>query len=287
MSLLSPELSAFMAILKNGTVHGAARDIGLTQTGVTQRIRSLEQKVGATLFTRSRKGMRVTEEGKNLVIYCRKIIDIENETLASISGTEDTKELRIQIVGSSSIMRSRIIPSSIKITKKFNNILFTYKINDDLPAIQLLKTTECQFAVASSSTVPKELDSKKLEPEIYILVVPYAWKDRDTKEILKNERLIDFSYGDKTTEQFLKKHKLYNIIKKEGHYVNNIDATLAMVIRKNGYSILSKRLVEYYIRTKRLVQKMPASYVKRDISLSWYPRREMPKYFKTIIDSIN
>jgi LysR family transcriptional regulator, chromosome initiation inhibitor len=287
MSLLSPELTAFMAILKNGTVHGAARDIGLTQTGVTQRIRNLEKKVGATLFIRSRKGMKVTEEGKNLVIYCRKIIDIENETFSSISGQQNTKELRIQIVGSSSIMRSRIIPSSIKITKKFNNILFTYKINDDSPAIHLLKTTECQFAIASSSTVSKEMASKKLEPEMYILVVPYAWKDRETKEILKNERLIDFSYGDKTTEEFLRKYRLSNIVKKEGHYVNNVDATLAMVIRKNGYSILSKRIVEYYIEKKRLVQKMPDSYVKREISLAWYPRREMPKYFKTIVDSIN
>ena len=43
MSLLNHGLEAFLAIIRQGTVHGAAREIGLSQTGVTQRIRALER----------------------------------------------------------------------------------------------------------------------------------------------------------------------------------------------------------------------------------------------------
>ena len=109
MSLLSPELEAFVAIVKTSTVHGAGKEIGLTQTGITQRIRSLERKVGATLFTRSRKGMKLTEEGEALYIYCQKVLDIEGETLSMVHGASTKKNVRIQIAGSSSIMRSRVI----------------------------------------------------------------------------------------------------------------------------------------------------------------------------------
>ena len=63
MTLLSPNLIAFAAIVRQGTVHGAAQDLKITQTGVTQRIRVIERELGTTLFLRSRRGMTLTQEG--------------------------------------------------------------------------------------------------------------------------------------------------------------------------------------------------------------------------------
>ena len=71
MSLLHPQLLAFMAIVERKTVLASAKDLGLTQTGVTQRIKALEAHLNATLFTRSRKGMMLTEEGQSLLLYCQ------------------------------------------------------------------------------------------------------------------------------------------------------------------------------------------------------------------------
>ena len=58
MRLLNHNLQAFMAIVQQSTVHGAANKLGLTQTAVTQRIRSIERDLETTLFIRSRKGMK-------------------------------------------------------------------------------------------------------------------------------------------------------------------------------------------------------------------------------------
>ena len=52
MSLLSPPLEAFWAVVRKGTVQDASYILGITQTGVTQRIRSLEKQLKTTLFTR-------------------------------------------------------------------------------------------------------------------------------------------------------------------------------------------------------------------------------------------
>ena len=49
MSLLSAELEAFVAIVKTSTVHGAAKEIGLTQTGITQRIEGSRGRVELSL----------------------------------------------------------------------------------------------------------------------------------------------------------------------------------------------------------------------------------------------
>jgi LysR family transcriptional regulator, chromosome initiation inhibitor len=287
MSLLSPELEAFVAIVNKGTVHGAAKEVGLTQTGITQRIRSLERKIGNTLFTRSRKGMHLTQEGETLFVYCQKVMDIEGETLSLIQGQSSKKIVRIQIAGSSSIMRARIIPNTVKVLDQFKDLTFTYHITDDESPVRYLKSGECQFAVMSPLEVPNEMDAKKLEPEIYIMVGPYEWKNRNVEDILKNERLIDFNYGDKITLSFLKKYGLVHLTKKEGHYVNNTDALISLIIRGHGYSVLSKRFLEPYIKDKKLVQLMTGSFSKLDFALAWYPRHEMPKYFRKIIDLIN
>jgi len=287
MSLLSPELEAFVAVVKTSTVHGAAREIGLTQTGVTQRIRALEGKVRATLFTRSRKGMRLTEEGEALYLYCQKVLDIEGETLSQVVGNSTKKRVRIQIAGSSSIMRARIIPHTIKITDSFPELRFTYHFTDDESPIRYLKSGECQLAIMTPLEVANELDSKKLEPEIYIMVGPHSWKDRDIKDILKNERLVDFNYGDKVTLSFLKKYNLDHLANKDGHYVNNTDGLVSLLTMGYGYSVLSKRFIDPYIKSKQLAHLLPDKHSKMDFVLAWYPRKEMPKYFMKIIDHIN
>src|SRR3989338_2979815 len=95
MSLLAANLKAFMAIVQQGTVHGAAHDLHLTQTAVTQRIRVIEKELGTTLFLRSRKGMKLTQEGEALLRYCKGAEDLEGEVLSQMLGAGKEKPLYI------------------------------------------------------------------------------------------------------------------------------------------------------------------------------------------------
>ncbi|MEI6079774.1 MAG: LysR family transcriptional regulator [bacterium] len=287
MSLLLPELEAFIAVVNNSTVHGAAKEIGLTQTGVTQRIRALEKKVGVTLFTRSRKGMILTSEGKSLLRYCQRVQDIEGETLSSIHGMGKRQTVQVNIAGSSSIMRSRVIPSTLKTLSKFEDVTYNYYITDIESPLKNLKSGDVDFAVMPMYEVVNELDSKVLEPEIYLMVAPYSWRNRELKDIIQNERFVDFHMNDMFTLEYLKKYHLDNLAKKDGHYVNNTDALVSIIINERGYSVLSKKFVEPYIKRKELADVNDGKIIKIGFALAWYPRQEMPKYFKEIINIIN
>ncbi|MCX6111854.1 MAG: LysR family transcriptional regulator [Proteobacteria bacterium] len=287
MSLLLPELEAFISVVKHSTIHAAAKDIGLTQTGVTQRIRALEKKIGVTLFIRSRKGMTLTIEGKNLLRYCQRVQDIEGETLSLINGLGKEHIIQINIAGSSSIMRSRVIPNTSGILSTYKDLVFDYYITDIDSPLRKLKLGDVDFAVMPTYEVVNELDSKVLEPEIYIMIAPHAWKNRELKDILKNERFVDFNMNDKFTLEYLKKYHLDNFARKEGHHVNNTDALVSMVINEQGYSVLSKKFVEPYIKRKELIDINDGKVAKIGFALAWYPRHEMPKYFKEIIRVIN
>ena len=140
MKLLNPNLEAFLAIVQRQTVHGAAKDLGITQTAVTQRIRSLEGSLSTTLFSRSRRGMMLTYEGKTLLRYCQIARDLEGEVLADLTGSGEKSTLPICITGPTSIMRSRIIPKSIDVMSQFKGLLLSFNITDVETWIDDLKT---------------------------------------------------------------------------------------------------------------------------------------------------
>src|ERR1700733_12443264 len=131
MRLLDPQLEAFLAVVKNKTVHGAADDIHLTQTGITQRIRTLEKRLSTSLFVRSRRGMVLTKEGEALLRYCQQVEQLEGEALSSIAGTGTEKIVSISITGPTTIMHSRITPPCINVAKKFPRLLLKFDINDN------------------------------------------------------------------------------------------------------------------------------------------------------------
>src|SRR5581483_756600 len=117
IALLNPNLEAFMAVAKHKTVHAGARAIHISQTAMTQRIHSLEQKLKLTLFIRTRQGMQLTSEGEKLLRYCHVVSDFSDETLANMMNAGVEFIQRVKISGPSNIMISRVIPAGMKIMK--------------------------------------------------------------------------------------------------------------------------------------------------------------------------
>jgi len=286
MSLLHPGLEAFVAVIRHSTVHGAAKEINLTQTGVTQRIRTLERQLGTTLFTRSRKGMHPTPEGEALHRYCRNALDLEGQLLSFLHNKSEEATLRVNICGPSSIMRSRIIPTAVKVLDSFNNITFTFELNDNESALKQLKSGIAQLAVLERDEVVNELDSKLLRPVEYVLVGPLEWKHRELANIISSERIIDFNTADNATFQFLKKHGVFDKCIKERHLANNIDALASLVSAGRGYSVLTRQFAEPMFKAGTLVNLNKKWKMSMDFALAWYPRHEMPLYFEQLIKSM-
>lgn len=286
MSLLSPSLEAFWAVVQKGTVLEAAKMVNLTQTGVTQRIRSLEKQLGVTLFTRSRKGMRLTNEGESLLRYVQAARDLEGDTLAKLSGKKSAATIEVCISGTSTLMRSRVIPKASAVLKKHPQLRMRFDLTDAQSILGKLKTGFAQLAALPSNQVGLELDSKVMMAEKYILVGPSAWKRRSLNDILEKECIIDFDPQDTVTLDLLKKYKLNKKARIERHYANNIDALTSMIISGVGYSVLTSEFAAPFIKDGSLIILDKEMHLDDSVALAWYPRSEMPAYFKDLIDSI-
>ena len=62
------QLSCFLAVSEYLNFAQAAQALHVTHPAVSQQIKSLEKELGARLFERTTRSVRLTEEGK---VFCR------------------------------------------------------------------------------------------------------------------------------------------------------------------------------------------------------------------------
>ena len=286
MSLLGPQLDAFMAIVKHNTVHRAADTLYVTQTAVTQRIRSLEARLKTTLFIRTRKGMLLTEEGEALLRYCQNARALEHEALSQIHGAGSTSPIHLSITGPSSLMRSRIIPECVPVLKQYPHLFVEFDIDDIEKREQKLKQGTSQLAIVLQQSLRPEMQHKKLEPEEYILVCTSAWKKRTLDDILTHEHIVDFDPSDQGTFNYLKHYDLNQDIKNQRYYANRIEALAFMVANGIGYSVLTKDFAKPWLENGKLMTLNNDQTYRNQYYLSYYERKEMPPYLRELINVI-
>jgi LysR family transcriptional regulator, chromosome initiation inhibitor len=285
MKLLSPPIQAFFMTARLGTVHAAAHALNITQTAVTQRIKALEKRLSISLFVRSRKGMRLTSEGEALLRYCYSFQELEGEALNYVTKTGTETNVSICITGPSTIIRSRIIPNCSKIMKQYPNLLMQFNINDNEDRALSLRCGESQLAIIEQACLSEEMEYKKLSPEHYILVVPTQWKRRKLKEIVKNERIIDFDMQDKMTFNYLKKYHLFDIANKDRHFTNRTDTLALLISEEIGYGVLPFEFAKSYIANNQLASLNKDQTYSYSLVLAWFPRHQQPKYFSALINA--
>lgn len=82
---------SFLATIEAGSLTQAAENLGCTQSAVSHSIASLEAELGFPLITRSRGGVKLTEEGEKLLPAVRSLMasaESLEQTASSIRGLQ-------------------------------------------------------------------------------------------------------------------------------------------------------------------------------------------------------
>ncbi len=287
LSLLSPQLETFLAIAENKTVHAASKVLHLTQTAVSQRLQTLESKLDTSLFIRTRKGMTLTQEGEILLRYCSNIQELQGKTLSGIKSVGAEISVLVHIIGATSIMRTRVIPSCLSLINKFPKLNFYFNLSDADNSQLVLRNGSCQFAIIPLEEVMADMEHKVLHAEQYVMVCTPEWQARSLVDILSHEHIIDFDPSDQLTFNYLKQFDLFSHAQHERYFVNNTEMMAHMLMHGYGYGLLTKEFSQPYIDNNHLIVLNDHQEYLNHLALAWYSRPNMPEYLAKIIEKIN
>jgi DNA-binding transcriptional LysR family regulator len=100
---------AFLAVLREGSLSGAARALGTTQPTMGRQVAALEASLGAKLFARSRDGLSPTEAGMRLIPSAEAMAAAAEAAQRSASG-ESAEERGTVRITASDVMGSEVLP---------------------------------------------------------------------------------------------------------------------------------------------------------------------------------
>src|SRR5260370_23563203 len=81
-----PHLETFARAAELSSFTAAARELGMTQAAVSQRIQMLEQSLGVPLFARQAGHVLLTDAGRRLYEFAMRILELHREALKEIGG---------------------------------------------------------------------------------------------------------------------------------------------------------------------------------------------------------
>src|SRR5205809_7987100 len=96
MAFTIRQLQFFVAVAEQGTVSGAAQNLSISQSSVTEAIKELENDLGVELFERHPRGLNITHKGHQFLRHATKILADVSDARRAFEG-EATPGGRLQL----------------------------------------------------------------------------------------------------------------------------------------------------------------------------------------------
>ena len=105
-------LGAFLAVMRTGSLSGAARALGVAQPTVRRQIEKLEEVLGVVLFTRSPTGLVATETALATLPYAESMAGAADALVRSVSAPSGAEEGTVRVT-CSEVLGLEVLPAML------------------------------------------------------------------------------------------------------------------------------------------------------------------------------
>ncbi len=196
MQLSSRQLEAFVAVARTLNFTRAAERLNLTQSALSQRIRKLEEELGAALLVRAPGAVRLTDTGSRILRFCEAKESLEAEILADLS-TSRSGDLAgaIRVAGHLSMMRPVVLPALAALLRDHPKV-HCELINSELKNLPgMLKRGEADLVILDSELPWAAVEKYSLGTESYVAIESAVYATRA-------HVWLDINPDDQVTEKF-------------------------------------------------------------------------------------
>lgn len=265
-------LKVFYTVAELESVSKASLKLHISQPAVSQNIKTLESEIGFSLFVRTNKGVKLTNEAIEIFNYCKTIfrhVDLLNQTLQDLS----TLEAGILNIGASDTICKYYL---IDILKEFEELYpkIRYRVTNCTTneSLKLLREHDVDVAFVHTPIPNDNFNYQNCLELNDVFVCAYNFDDSKIKhlsDLTKYRTLLleESSHSRRVLDNNLLK---YNIKLKPKFELASLDLLIEFCKKNMGIICVAKEYIEKELINKELkIINIEEKLDKRYISLAY------------------
>lgn len=244
MDLDFHELQVFAAVADERSFSRAARKLGRTQPAVSQAVRRLEQTVGEPLFDRSTRDGTMTEAGRVLREYARRLLALAAEAGAAVREVRDVQRGRV-LVGANEAAVHALLPLVAEFQRGYPKVQVDVRRVAARQIASQLVAREIDFGVLTFHPPDKELASLTLGADELVLLThpshPLARRRSVSMEEVGRQPVVAHNDPSPAREHVLRVYEQRHVPLNIAVALPSLDAIKRAVEMRIGVALLPKR----------------------------------------------
>ena len=268
-----PLLAALAAVIREGGFERAASVLGVTPSAVSQRIRALEERVGAALVVRSQPPVP-TEAGARLCAHVERVRLLEGELAADLPGLAGQGPPALPIAVNADSLGSWFLPAAARFSEATGALLHLL-LDDEAHTAARLRSGEVLAAVTADPAAVPGCRTRPLGALRYVACASPAFCARHfpqgvTAAALARAPVLQFDRKDGLQARWLRRH-LDLPLAAPTHQVPSTQGFLDACLLGLGWALHPVPLAAAPLAAGRLVELLPGAGL--EVPLHWQHAR--------------
>lgn len=188
------ELKYFLGVARFENIHKASEKLRISTASLSKAVGRLEAELGVNLFTRERRNIRLTDQGRALQQRAAEMVLLEETTRHEVAGHPGT--LHVVIAGPEILLSKMGTQVGTQIKKKHPTAVFDFQTAKEDEALEQVDRGEAHLAIISgdhgqkSGMVSKHITDAKFQTYVGaghpLFALAKAKKTVPVEEVLKH-----------------------------------------------------------------------------------------------------
>jgi len=201
------QLLAFLAVARYRSLSRAASELDLGQPTISDRLRSLERDLGATLVRRQGRGVALTPEGEAFHSYAQRALDVLRQGRDTVRAAHTGSGGRVSIAVTVTTGAYLFAPALVAFQQEHPEIEVQVRSAHSWESPGLLLDDVVQLALISGPIVHPQIETVKVFRSKLICVAGKTDRARETtRSVLAADRVL-VSYWGPAYQAFLEEIK--------------------------------------------------------------------------------
>lgn len=284
-------LNTFKSLIDTGHFTRTAQKLHMTQPGVSQHIRKLEDACGHPLIHRQKKHFELTEQGRRVYEYAMQLENNEKQLLESLNFDDPTSGVcKLACSGSLAL---QLYPEMLNLQCDYPELVIQLEVAPNHKILSGVKQGEIDLGMVTDIPAKNTYECIQIGREALLLIFPGTTNFKnDITDIINKLGIIRHPDADHYLSLYFSQcgnPDLESLIIEElpvSGYVNQLSQILLPVAKGLGFTILPQSAVDSFSEKELLTIYRPDLVVSENLYTVKKSGRQLPARYETIVGAI-